>query len=211
MRVAVITGGRDVTPSRAQIDRAFAAFAVAGIDVVRVGMARGVDMALWRALGSRTIGPRREAWPADWQRANGSTDRGAGLRRNDGMLSGDASATTAAARAETLTAGEPASLLVAWSGGDGTADCIVAAIGRRIVIEPIDRDAAEILVRIVAPSFVAGAIVRGDAVVRAAPILLAAMRRAGLRGRDGLRALVRAQRWRAEIVAPIGRSESRER
>lgn len=199
MRVAVITGGRDVTPSASQIDRAFALFRTHGVEIVRCGMARGVDTAIYDALASR--GPLREAWPADWSRA-GSISRGAGLRRNAGMLDGDTDATTADARAEIQTAGELASLLVAFNGGDGTRDCVVAAIDRRIMIEAIDRDAAEILVRIVSPSFVAGAIIRGEHVIRAAPILLAAMRRAGLRDRDGLRALVRRERWRAEIVAP---------
>lgn len=205
-RIAVITGGRDVHPSFDQIDRLLAAFRVAGIDVVRIGMARGVDMTIWKDLGRRSIGPAREAWPADWRRGDGSTDRGAGLRRNAAMLDGDVSGTTADACAKITTAGQRASLLGAFDGGEGTADCIVAAIERSIMTERIDRPSDEILVRITCDHprrpFVAGAIIRGDAIVRAAPILIDRMRRAGAVDRATLRELVRRERWRAEIVGP---------
>ena len=65
-------------------------------------------------------------------------------------------------------------------------------------------DAAdEILVRITAPHFVAGAVICGEEIVRLAPILRAALRRRGLHGRVGLRELVRVTKWKAEIVPPV--------
>lgn len=61
-----------------------------------------------------------------------------------------------------------------------------------------------ILVRITAPTFVAGAVLDGDRIVEIAPYLAACMRRANKRGRTGLRDLVREHRndgWKAEVVA----------
>lgn len=57
-----------------------------------------------------------------------------------------------------------------------------------------------ILVRIVAPSFVAGAEIDGERIVRIAPLLAWHMRNARARGRSGLRELVRRNRWAAEVV-----------
>lgn len=142
MRIATVTGGRHVRLTASQIDRAFALFPKHSIDLVRCGMASGVDTAIWNALGSRgRVDLRREAWPAPWRLPNGAIDRSAGLRRNAGMLDGDHSTTTTDAAIAIATQGERASLLVAFDGGNGTCDCIVAAIDRSIMIEPIDRDA----------------------------------------------------------------------
>lgn len=60
----------------------------------------------------------------------------------------------------------------------------------------------EIHVRIVAPHFVAGAVILGEEIILIAPILRAALRRRGLVGRAGLRELVRVTKWKAEIVPP---------
>ncbi len=57
-----------------------------------------------------------------------------------------------------------------------------------------------ILVRIVGRDFVAGALIEGEKIVRIAPLLAAMMRRRGLRGRAGLRALVRDLKLAAEVA-----------
>ena len=58
----------------------------------------------------------------------------------------------------------------------------------------------QVLVRIVGPTFVAGAVLEGERIVTIAPYLASCMRKAGLVGRQGLRALVRRNRWQAAIV-----------
>lgn len=58
------------------------------------------------------------------------------------------------------------------------------------------------LVRIVGPDFVVGAVLDGERVVAIAPLLAAMMRRRRLSGRAGLRTLVRAHRrqWEVEVL-----------
>lgn len=58
----------------------------------------------------------------------------------------------------------------------------------------------EILVRIVGPTFVAGVVLRGERIVAIAPYLAHCLRKGRLTGREGLRALVRRNRWIAKIV-----------
>lgn len=191
--IAVVTGGRDHVPTAVQRERFDDAIRTWQIDVVRCGGAAGVDTAIYDRLAD----DERELWRADWDRHGAS----AGPLRNRDMLDG----TTHAVRAEDLlrirTVGRKAILLVAFTGGTGTADCICAALERTgIVIITVERSPTEILVRITSPDFVAGAVIDGERIIRCAPILASKLRCARLHGRAGLRALVRQHCWRAEVV-----------
>ncbi len=68
-----------------------------------------------------------------------------------------------------------------------------------------DVQVEEILVRIVGPTFVAGAVLQGERIVAIAPYLAYCLRRDGLTGREGLRELVRHNRWITTIVADPAR------
>lgn len=122
--IAVVTGGRDVLPNAIQLFALDAALTLYGITAVRCGGARDVDTICYAHLGARA-----ELWPAAWDRLG----RGAGHARNRAMLLGEPA--NADCPKVCATYGTRASLLIAFPGGNGTADCIrtAAELGIEIV------------------------------------------------------------------------------
>lgn len=127
--IAAVTGGRDHWPTLAELEQLEAEVKRRGIEKLREGgCPTGVDRIVrgyLRARGSVEI----EIWPADWEQHG----RAAGPKRNRAMLDGDGQPDLFGAHVR-----PPARLLVAFEGGDGTADCIEAAADRGIVIERVD-------------------------------------------------------------------------
>lgn len=107
-RIAVITGGRDYEPTPAELRELHDVLTSRDIDIVRTGGATGVDTAIHNHVRDTFA---RESWPANWERDG----KAAGPIRNAAMLS------TPGVR-----------LCVAFHGGAGTHNCIVAAKKRGI-------------------------------------------------------------------------------
>ena len=120
MRV-LVCGGRDEPPERvADWLQANARFKLGigpqdRLDVIH-GAAKGADKgaALWASLDALIV----TAYPAQWRRPDGTTDRGAGPKRNRQMMA----------------EGRP-DAVIAFPGGAGTADMI--SVARAAGIEPI--------------------------------------------------------------------------
>ncbi len=120
MTVAVITGGRDRTPTLLEFEDVLARLLKRGATVVRHGACRGTDVAVAAWIEARSS-IKVEPWPADF----GGLGRRAGPVRNRAMLDGD----------PPDLFGEkprpPASFLIALRGGIGTNDCTTAALAER--------------------------------------------------------------------------------
>lgn len=112
-RIAVVTGGRDYTPTPAELAELGRVLEDRDIEVVRTGGATGVDTVVHGHV--RDIW-ERESWPADWK-AHG---KAAGPKRNAEMLS------TPGVR-----------LVVAFKGGAGTFNCIKQAKQRGVDVHVI--------------------------------------------------------------------------
>lgn len=137
MTVAVVTGGRDRTPSMAELERMVEVMREYETTIVRHGacpprtndrgqMVGSTDTLVGAWVKARGLA-EVEAWPADWERHG----RAAGPRRNRGMLAG----------ALDGKSGQPASVLIRFNGGVGTRDCVTAAFERGLVsmaIYPVD-------------------------------------------------------------------------
>lgn len=142
-RIAVVTGGRDHLPSTNELDEMMEVLISHDIQVVRTGGARGVDGAAHIYIGrhSKMI---REIWCADWRRY-GSPSRLSlaashmGRRRNVAMLTGDCSGAVFVAGFPVVTAGRPASLVIALRGNEGTWHCVEAASERGIEMHMVTR------------------------------------------------------------------------
>ena len=124
--VVVITGGRDRTPSLAELERLEITLLDLGATTVRHGACPpsrndrdesvgSTDMLVAGYLGARKL-VEVEAWPADWS-AHG---RAAGPRRNRAMISG--------VRPGELVPRPRAGAVISFDGGRGTQDCRVAAL-----------------------------------------------------------------------------------
>jgi hypothetical protein len=136
VRIAVITGGRDRTPSLAELEDARARLERLSIEVVRHGDCRGTDRAVAQYLEART-GHIIEAWPAWPDFGNGPI---AGPRRNRAMLDGLAPPHRQGGLFQdgaSNTDGQNAIVLVAFCGGSGTRDCTTAALERDLHVEVI--------------------------------------------------------------------------
>lgn len=118
-RVAVITGGRGHHPTPRELRELHEVLEAHDITHVRTGGASGVDTAVYAHV--RDIWSREEV-KADWK-AHGSA---AGPIRNTAMLStGDVV------------------LVVAFSGGTGTADCVAQATKKDIPVHVISHSIIE--------------------------------------------------------------------
>ena len=129
MTIAVVTGGRDRTPTLSEFEALLSVLERRGVTAVREGEARGTDKAIAAYLRARarvTVEP----WAADWDRHG----KAAGAIRNRAMLDGGPANMPGA-----LLQGEHprprADLLIAFRGGRGTADCIAAALERGLPVE----------------------------------------------------------------------------
>lgn len=130
--IAVITGGRDRTPTLAEIERLVEMLRDFGTRVARLGecpsrknergeIVGSTDTAVAAYLRARRI-VEVEDWPADW-RAYG---RAAGFMRNRWMVSGR--------KPGQLLDQPPARRVIAFEGGAGTADCRLAGYEAGIVV-----------------------------------------------------------------------------
>jgi len=132
LTIAVITGGRERTPTLAELKRLLEVLTARGVTVVREGEARGTDKAVAAWLRARMPEVEVEPWRvtrADWDKYGGS----AGHRRNRAMLDGGYDAGLFGERER-----PPADVLFAFSGGRGTANCRTEAAKRGIPIEHIE-------------------------------------------------------------------------
>lgn len=120
MTIAVITGGRDRTPTLAELHDVVARLTKRGATVVRNGKCRGTDQAVAAFLRART-----ELLVEDWPAEDFGSWPSCGPKRNRGMLDGDGLDLFGARPRP------PADFLVALRGGVGTADCCSAALGER--------------------------------------------------------------------------------
>ncbi len=135
MTVAVITGGRDRTPTIAELEDAVRRLRARGITVVRHGDCRGTDKAVAGYLRARTD-LEVEDWPA-WP--DFGTGPSAGPKRNRGMLDGELPPSRRLAQRGLFGEGRDlgeltrpkAAVLLAFRGGVGTRDCTQAALGER--------------------------------------------------------------------------------
>jgi hypothetical protein len=124
--IAVVTGGRTHWPTLAEFETLDAECRRRGVTVVRDGDARGVDRTVRGYVRSRQLADV-DIWPADWT----THKRAAGAIRNRAMLDGDPPDLLGTRKRE------PASLLFAFKGGRGTADCRKAAADRGIEVVDI--------------------------------------------------------------------------
>lgn len=127
-RVIVVTGGRDRTPTLAELESLLGLLSQLRATHVRHGAARGTDSAVAAWLRARTE-LVVEPWPAE--------DHGewpwCGAVRNEAMLDGDGLGDLFG------ESKKPAAVaLVAFAGGDGTQNCIDAAGARGIPISPVE-------------------------------------------------------------------------
>lgn len=129
--IIAVTGGREVTPSPESLERLAEIYAETSATLVRVGDARGVDTAVREFCEARGI--PHEVWFARWDALGRQR---AGFARNEAMLRGTPMLGDELAADVDLTSSGPASLLVAWPGGNGTADCRRAAksLGIRVTV-----------------------------------------------------------------------------
>lgn len=137
MTIAVITGGRDRTPTLFELEQLAEVFVRRDVTVMRHGDCRGTDKAVAAWVKARKLA-EVEAWPADWDKLGPS----AGPRRNRRMLDGEALLPKVmqlpALEAVTVNTAEtrpPASVLIHFRGGTGTADCTAAALERGVPVE----------------------------------------------------------------------------
>lgn len=150
MTIAVITGGRDHTPSRFELEDMLGVLTERSASVVRTGGARGVDTIVYEWLQTYKVQPRSrlcagdlppleriERWAPDWLRYHNA----AGTMRNVAMLTGNVGTGSGIRRDQSIisTAGQPATLLVAFPGGTGTMRCCEAALARDIEIHYVTR------------------------------------------------------------------------
>lgn len=136
--VVVITGGRDRTPTLAELERLEQLLADLGARVVRHGACRPHKNTRGELVGStdthvagylRARGWTVEAWPADWTKHG----RAAGPIRNREMISGR--------RSGQLVPEPQAEAVIAFAGGAGTFDCRVAGFEAGLVVHhvwPVD-------------------------------------------------------------------------
>jgi len=121
--VAVVTGGRDRSPTLLELERVLGCLRKRRAGVLRHGDCRGTDKAVAAWVSARAPDIEVEAWPAEmfgrWPSC--------GPRQNRAMLDG--------AWPSSGTLFEPerprADFLIALRGGVGTADCCSAALGER--------------------------------------------------------------------------------
>jgi len=132
--VAVITGGRDRTPTLAELEQLEVLLAGIGARVVRHGACPPKKNARGELVGStdtlvagylRARGWDVESWPADWKRHG----RPAGPIRNRDMISGR--------RPGQLVPDPRADVVIAFEGGAGTLDCRVAGYEAGLVVHHI--------------------------------------------------------------------------
>lgn len=150
MTIAVITGGRDHTPSRFELDDMLTVLIERSVTVVRTGGARGVDTIVYEWLrylvrdsGRSYCGAdpplleHLERWTPDWLRYHNA----AGTRRNVAMLTGFTGYGSGILleKSTIATVGQRADLLVAFAGGVGTMRCCEAARDRDVEIHHITR------------------------------------------------------------------------
>lgn len=125
MTIAVITGGRDRTPTLFELEQLVKVIGRRGVIVVRHGDCRGTDKSAAAWIKARDLADV-EPWPADWDRLG----RAAGPKRNRAMLDGDGQSDLFGE-----TKRPPVQLLIHFRGGDGTADCTAAAFERGLPVE----------------------------------------------------------------------------
>lgn len=116
-RVAIVCGGRDVTPTLAELVELHEILEANDITTVRTGGAKGVDDAVHEFIQGIW---ERQRMPADWK-AHG---RYAGPKRNQAMID----------------AGDVV-LVIAWPGGRGTENMRSLAQRARIPIHEIGKRA----------------------------------------------------------------------
>lgn len=116
MAVAVITGGRDRTPTLFEFDQLAEVVEKRGITTIRQGDCRGTDKAVGAWVKARGLAAV-ETWPAEEHGAWPAC----GPKRNRAMLDGPGKAR--------------ADVLIHFRGGRGTADCTGAALERGIPVE----------------------------------------------------------------------------
>ena len=148
MTICVITGGREHHPSPGELATMLDILIGHGITVVRTGGAIGVDTDVYEWLRMRG-GPSRdcrewspqhlELWVPDWLRYH----RAAGAMRNIAMLTGHTGHECGIRLDKSIiyTAGQRASLCIAFTGDTGTMRCCEAARARDIPIQYITRRA----------------------------------------------------------------------
>lgn len=128
MTIAVITGGRDRTPTLAELEQLAEVLEHHAVRLLRHGDCRGTDRSVAAWLKAREL-VEVEPWPADWDRLGPA----AGPKRNRAMLDGGGQGDLFGAPARPR-----ADLLIAFAGGDGTADCRCAAQHRGIEVVDIE-------------------------------------------------------------------------
>lgn len=109
--IAVVTGGRDYRPTKADAWALRAVLAFFGVTTLRHGACRGVDE--WAGGVGERMRLNVEEWPADWSRGPH-----AGPSRNRAMLDGPPTAV----------------LCLRFPGGTGTANCAKEAEKRGIPV-----------------------------------------------------------------------------
>jgi len=125
--IAVLTGGRDRTPTRTELLDVVARLTKRGATTVRNGKCRGTDVAVAAFLRART-----ELLVEDWPAEDFGAWPSCGPKRNRGMLDGDwRGEQVELALSGHRCAKPPANFLIALKGGVGTADCCSAALGER--------------------------------------------------------------------------------
>jgi hypothetical protein len=125
--IAVLTGGRERTPTLAELEKLTAILVTRGATHVREGEADGTDKAVaaWlKARTSLTVEPWRAEDYGEWPYC--------GPRRNEAMLDGDGQDLFG------VFGNPPADFLVAFAGGVGTTHCVNAAKARGLQVEHIE-------------------------------------------------------------------------
>jgi hypothetical protein len=131
-KIVVITGGRDRTPTLAELERLAEQLQDLGATKVRHGacptkrndreeLIGSTDMHVAGWLKARRL-VEVDPWPADWKRHG----RPAGPIRNREMIDGR--------RPGQLVGEGKASTVISFEGGDGTKDCRLAGYERGIVV-----------------------------------------------------------------------------
>lgn len=121
MSIVIVTGSRKYTNGKRVNQILDAAVERLGMTLLIQGGAKGLDTLAWKWADKRGFPSRR--FPADWN-AHGNN---AGPIRNAEMAE------------FALNYPDPDKICIAFPGGDGTADMIIAAWSRGIRIIEIDR------------------------------------------------------------------------